>query len=287
MRGILPLDAFHVPGGCAGRCAGDRSRCAPTPPSGRSCWPCAEPAPDRPSTWINAQILELLRGAAPARPGPFVECWLSDRAGRRHLVGGLSASRWAVPSSAESMFRPGHRRQQGGALPPRRAADRGWLRARLDDPGFTTEHLARFGGVRDAPRRVLQEPPGNAALGLLPAAFRTRDRLCRGGRGHPARAHLPGPWGWPIRGLALFTPMRHGGTLMPHCERGRPYDDGPDRGVPRLRHPLHARLDPRGRLSPDSGRSATPAAPTLRLSPDVPHGHRLPMTTRRRDLEST
>jgi leucyl/phenylalanyl-tRNA--protein transferase len=143
-RGILPLDTFyvsrrlqrtlsHTPFDMRLDTAFDEVVAA-----------CAAPRLDRPTTWINSEILRLVSELHRMGPAHSVECW---RAGE--LVGGLYGIALGGAFFGESMFS--------------RATDASkialcHLVARLRHGGYTlldtqfvTEHLERF-GVVEIPR---------------------------------------------------------------------------------------------------------------------------------------
>jgi len=147
-RGILPLDACHVPhklrktvrhGPFEVRCDtafADVVR------------GCAEATPERPETWINAEILQLYVELFRRGQAHSVETWAGDR-----LVGGLYGVSLGGAFFGESMFS--------------RASDASkfalvHLVARLIaggfellDTQFTTSHLEQF-GVIEIPRADYQ-----------------------------------------------------------------------------------------------------------------------------------
>ena len=126
LRGILPLDGFHLPRRLAPhRAPRDRSRSAPIAPSATSCAPAPSRAPTDRKTWINDRDRAALHRAA------------SSAATRIASRAGGTAS-WSAASTAcriggaffgESMFSRERRRQQGRAGPSRGAAERRRLHA--------------------------------------------------------------------------------------------------------------------------------------------------------------
>jgi len=137
-RGVLPLEAFHVP-----RSLRKTLRRSPFEVRVDTAFlavlrGCAAPRPDRPDTWINAEIESLFtelhaRGAAHS-----VECWCEGR-----LVGGLYGLALGGAFFGESMF---SRETDASKVALCH------LVARLIAGGFTlldtqfiTDHLARFG----------------------------------------------------------------------------------------------------------------------------------------------
>jgi leucyl/phenylalanyl-tRNA--protein transferase len=140
-RGILPLDAFHVPRRLARTLRRDGLEIRLDTAFRQVVGACAEAAPGRDETWINRRIKDLYgdlhdRGAAHS-----VEAWADGR-----LVGGLYGVALGAAFFGESMFS--------------RAADASkialaHLVARLITGGFElldaqfmTEHLRQFGAVQ-------------------------------------------------------------------------------------------------------------------------------------------
>lgn len=139
-RGILPLDAFHVPrrlrrvlrrGRIAVRC--DTAFEAVM----RSC---AEASETRPTTWINDEIVQLY-GALFARGAAHsVECFLDGE-----LVGGLYGVSLGAAFFGESMF---SRVTDASKIALVHLVARLRLGGyRLLDTQFVTPHLAQFGCI--------------------------------------------------------------------------------------------------------------------------------------------
>lgn len=150
MRGILPLEAFHVP-----RRLKRTLRRAPFTVRADTAFRrvmecCAEPAPDRPSTWINRDILDLYTALYTRGFAHSVECWLADADGTESLVGGLYGVALGGAFFGESMF---SRVTDASKVALCHLAglliDGGYT---LLDTQFTTEHLSQFGGI-EIPRR--------------------------------------------------------------------------------------------------------------------------------------
>jgi leucyl/phenylalanyl-tRNA---protein transferase len=158
MRGILPLDAFHLP-----RRLRKTVRRCPFELRFDSAFravmeACAEPAPDRPKTWINADILRLYTELFLDGHAHSVECWHDGR-----LVGGLYGVSLGGAFFGESMF---SRETDASKVALVHLVAR--LRAGgfgLLDTQFVTEHLSQFGAV-EIPRsdyrrrlaRVIERP---------------------------------------------------------------------------------------------------------------------------------
>lgn len=139
-RGILPLDAIHVP-----RSLVKTIRRAPFDihvdrAFGAVVDACAEPAPGREQTWINGEIRRLYLGLHAMGHAHSVEAWDGDR-----LEGGLYGVSLGGAFFGESMFS--------------RATDASkicliylWERLvrggyTLLDTQFKNDHLARFGAI--------------------------------------------------------------------------------------------------------------------------------------------
>ena len=152
-RGILPLDAFHVPrrlrrvvrqGSFEIRCDSafeDIIRA------------CAEATEKRPNTWINDEIVRLYSALFARGAAHSVEAWQDAT-----LVGGLYGVSLGAAFFGESMF---SRVTDASKVALVHLAARLRLGGyRLLDTQFLTPHLARFGGVeipRARYRRLLAE----------------------------------------------------------------------------------------------------------------------------------
>ncbi|MCZ6448419.1 MAG: leucyl/phenylalanyl-tRNA--protein transferase [Alphaproteobacteria bacterium] len=152
MRGILPLDRFHVP-----RSLQRTLKRSPFEVRVDSAFDdvvaaCAEAQKGRPTTWINAEIRTLYRGLADLGHAHSVECWKDEE-----LVGGLYGVTLGGAFFGESMFSIARDASKVALC---------HLVARLRRSGFAlldtqfaTEHLARFGVIeipRDAFRKKLE-----------------------------------------------------------------------------------------------------------------------------------
>jgi leucyl/phenylalanyl-tRNA--protein transferase len=139
-RGILPLDAFHVP-----QKLRRTLRTHPYAIRVDTAWDeviegCATSGTDRDTTWINATIRRLYGQLFERGVCHTVEVW-DDR----HLVGGLYGLSIGAAFFGESMF---HRVTDASKIALAHLVQR--LNAggyRLLDTQFVTEHLMRFGGV--------------------------------------------------------------------------------------------------------------------------------------------
>ena len=140
MRGVLPLDGFHLSRSLGKTIRADRFTVTADRAFGQVIAACAEPVADRPGTWINGAIeaacAELhLRGHAHS-----IECWDGDR-----LAGGLYGISLAGAFFGESMF---SRARDASKVALAHLVAR--LRVggyRLLDCQFITDHLASLGAI--------------------------------------------------------------------------------------------------------------------------------------------
>ncbi|WP_349433955.1 leucyl/phenylalanyl-tRNA--protein transferase [Pararhizobium sp. A13] len=144
LRGIIPLDNFHISKSLA-----KKVRRAPFDIRYDTAFEevmegCAAPAPDRPTTWINAKIRSLYATLHGMGHAHSVEAWQGDE-----LVGGLYGVSLGSAFFGESMF---SRRTDASKICLVHLVER--LRKRgftLLDTQFTTEHLKSFGAI-DVPK---------------------------------------------------------------------------------------------------------------------------------------
>ncbi|GIL00241.1 MAG: leucyl/phenylalanyl-tRNA--protein transferase [Alphaproteobacteria bacterium] len=144
LRGIIPLDAFHVPASLRKFMRREPFEVRVDTDLEAVIAGCAQATPERPKTWINQRIRRLYLQLHAIGHCHSVECWRDGE-----LVGGLYGVRLGAAFFGESMFsrRPNaskvalvhlvHRLVTGGF--------------RLLDTQFTTDHLRRFGAI-DVPR---------------------------------------------------------------------------------------------------------------------------------------
>jgi leucyl/phenylalanyl-tRNA---protein transferase len=143
-RGILPLDAFHIPRRLRRVVLQDRFDVRVDSNFTGTLAACAEATEDRPSTWINAEIVRLYKELHDRDNAHSVECW-QDGA----LVGGLYGVSIGGAFFGESMFSriaDASKVALVHLVALMRVAD-----YRLLDLQFVTPHLARFGAI-EVPR---------------------------------------------------------------------------------------------------------------------------------------
>ena len=139
-RGILPLDHFHLSRSLAKTIRGDHFRVTVDQAFGDIIAPCAEPAHDRPKTWINRQIEAACLTLHSRGHAHSIEVWDDDR-----LAGGLYGIALGGAFFGESMFSRARDASKVALA---------HLVARLKVGGFTlldcqfiTSHLASLGAV--------------------------------------------------------------------------------------------------------------------------------------------
>ncbi len=144
LRGIIPLDDFHISKSLAKTIKRTPFDIRYDTAFEDVMKGCAAPAPDRPTTWINAKILSLYATLHKMGHAHSVEAWDGDE-----LVGGLYGVSLGSAFFGESMF---SRRTDASKICLVHLVER--LRKRgfkLLDTQFTTEHLKSFGAV-DVPK---------------------------------------------------------------------------------------------------------------------------------------
>ncbi|MGH7036581.1 MAG: leucyl/phenylalanyl-tRNA--protein transferase [Stellaceae bacterium] len=159
-RGILPLDAFHVPHKLRRAVRHDRFAVCADSAFTAVMEGCAEMSDKRPNTWINGEILRLYTALHRQGAAHSVECWRDGA-----LVGGLYGVSLGAAFFGESMF---SRETDASKVALVHLAAR--LQSggyRLLDTQFLTPHLAQFGGIEIARghyRRLLAAALSGAAV---------------------------------------------------------------------------------------------------------------------------
>jgi leucyl/phenylalanyl-tRNA---protein transferase len=139
-RGVIPLDAFHVPRRLARLVRQDRFAVRCDTAFEAVMRGCGESGEKRPNTWINREILRLYAGLFARGAAHSVECWLDGE-----LVGGLYGVSLGGSFFGESMF---SRVTDASKVALVHLAARLRLGGyRLLDTQFLTPHLAQFGGI--------------------------------------------------------------------------------------------------------------------------------------------
>jgi leucyl/phenylalanyl-tRNA--protein transferase len=159
LRGIIPLDEFHISKSLAKRIRQQPFDVRVNTAFDTVMERCAEATGDRPSTWINPLILTLYKELHRMGYTHSVETWEGDE-----LVGGLYGVALGTAFFGESMF---SRRTDASKIClvhlVERLKERGFT---LLDTQFTTDHLKSFGAI-DVPRKAYEK--------LLAAAMQSDD----------------------------------------------------------------------------------------------------------------
>ena len=165
MRGIVPLDGFHVASRLARTVRSTPFTVRVDRDFDAVIDGCAEPKPDRGRTWINARIRRIYRALFDNGDCHTVEVYDGDE-----LVGGLYGVSIGRAFFGESMF---HRATDASKIALVHLVAR--LKAggyRLLDTQFVTPHLQTFGAVEVPKRRyhrMLEEAlVGHADFAALP-----------------------------------------------------------------------------------------------------------------------
>ncbi len=180
-RGIMPLDGFHVPRSLRKVVRKGRFEVACDVDFAGVMRACAAPTPERPSTWINEEIIALYGALHREGHAHSVEC-------RREgvLVGGLYGVSIGAAFFGESMFSRETDASKVALVHLVARLRRGGYT--LLDAQFMTAHLARFGAV-EIPRRKYRRLLADAlaCTSDFPAALDAR--------GEAILAELIGPAG--------------------------------------------------------------------------------------------
>jgi leucyl/phenylalanyl-tRNA--protein transferase len=149
MRGILPLDRFHVSRRLARTIRSDRFTVRINTAFEQVMRACAAPRPGHEDSWINEEIIRLYTALFEQGHAHCVECWIDE-----HLVGGVYGVQIGAAFFGESMFsivRDASKVALTHLAGRLRAGD-----FQLLDTQFLTPHLASFGGI-EIPRAHYQK----------------------------------------------------------------------------------------------------------------------------------
>ncbi|MFC5069009.1 leucyl/phenylalanyl-tRNA--protein transferase [Flaviflagellibacter deserti] len=165
LRGVIPLDGFHVPNRLARTVRSDRFEIRVDQDFDAVISACAAPAPGRRKTWINRRIRKLYSDLFDIGHCHTIEAYEHGR-----LVGGLYGVRLGGAFFGESMFHTS--RDASKVALVHLAARLVAGRFNLLDTQFVTEHLEMFGAV-EVPRRdyhhLLESAlPGNGNFFVWP-----------------------------------------------------------------------------------------------------------------------
>jgi leucyl/phenylalanyl-tRNA---protein transferase len=152
-RGIIPLDAFHVPRRLRRIVRQNVFTIRCDTAFEAVMRGCAESSDKRPNTWINDEILELYTGLFARGAAHSVECWHEGE-----LVGGLYGVSLGAAFFGESMFSRVTDASKVALV--HLVARLRYGRYRLLDTQFVTPHLVQFGAIeitRARYHRLLEE----------------------------------------------------------------------------------------------------------------------------------
>lgn len=204
LRGIIPLDAFHISRRLARSVRSDLYRVTVDHCFTRVMEACAAPRPGREDSWINGEIISLYTALHHGAHAHSLECWQGD-----DLVGGLYGVELGGAFFGESMF---SRARDASKIAVVHLVARliagGFI---LLDTQFLTSHLASFGAVEIPQRDYL----GRLAQALaLEGQFYELDGLAQGAAYRPAPSGNSGGASFaPLSGETGFTAVESGVTL--------------------------------------------------------------------------
>jgi leucyl/phenylalanyl-tRNA--protein transferase len=166
-RGVIPLDDFHVPRRLARTVRSERFAVSSDTAFLAVIQACAEAAPGRKESWINAEIVRLYSALHASGHAHSIECWRDGE-----LVGGLYGVSVGGAFFGESMFSRQRDASKVALVHLVAQLKRGGYV--LLDAQFLTAHLAQF-GTHEIPRAAYLTRL-NAAL-RVPAVWPTRSAL--------------------------------------------------------------------------------------------------------------
>ncbi len=149
VRGVLPLDAFHVSRSLARKVRRQVFDITCDSAFGTVIRACAEAARGRPDTWINDDIIEAYCELHRSGFAHSVEAWQDGR-----LAGGIYGVALGGAFFGESMFSAATDASKVALVHLVARLKAGGFR--LFDVQFVTEHLKQF-GVEEVPARRFQE----------------------------------------------------------------------------------------------------------------------------------
>ena len=161
MRGLIELDAFHVPSRLARTVRQDRFLVRIDTAFTETVIRCADAPRGRDGTWINDAIINLYSSLHRAGHAHSVECWRDDR-----LVGGLYGVSLGAAFFGESMFSEQTDASKVALVHLVARLTLGGYR--LLDCQFVNAHLLQF-GIIETPRETFRKRLAKAVA--APASF--------------------------------------------------------------------------------------------------------------------
>jgi leucyl/phenylalanyl-tRNA--protein transferase len=153
LRGVLPLDGFHIPRSLKKTIRRGRFQVTIDTAFDGVLDGCAETTPGRPDTWINEQIVRLFTELHHAGVAHSVEVWHDGK-----LVGGLYGLAMGSAFFGESMFSRETDASKVALVHLVAMLTRGGFS--LLDTQFITDHLARFGTIEISQKEYLGQLAG-------------------------------------------------------------------------------------------------------------------------------
>lgn len=157
MRGILPLDKFHIPASLAKFMRKSPFIITTNTAFAQVIRACSEINPQRDETWINEPIIKLYCELWENGFAHSVECW-QENGGGRELVGGLYGVAIGGAFFGESMFSKTSNASKVALVHLVSLLNKAGYR--LLDAQFTNDHLKQF-GICEIPRedylRILEQ----------------------------------------------------------------------------------------------------------------------------------
>jgi len=160
-RGVIPLDGFHVPRRLARTIRSGIFTVTADKAFRAVMKECAAPAPGRPESWINDEILRLYTALHASGHAHSIECWRDGV-----LAGGLYGVRLGAVFFGESMFSRQRDASKVALVHLVEGLRRGGFA--LLDTQFITTHLVRFGAIEIPRQRYLaklQDALNHEAIG--------------------------------------------------------------------------------------------------------------------------
>jgi leucyl/phenylalanyl-tRNA---protein transferase len=140
LRGILPLENFHLPHRLARTVRSGRFTVSFDRAFSQVMQECAAPRPGREQSWINSEIIRLYAALAASGHAHSVECWRDGK-----LAGGLYGLQLGAAFFGESMFSAERDASKVALVHLVAALKQGGFT--LLDTQFLTVHLAGFGAM--------------------------------------------------------------------------------------------------------------------------------------------
>lgn len=140
LRGIIPLDQFHVPRRLARIVRQGKYDVRVDTAFGDVLRLCAQATPGRPNTWINGRIAQLYNELHAMGHCHSIECWDGEQ-----LVGGLYGVRLGGAFFGESMFSRARDASKVALVHLVERMVAGGFE--LLDTQFNTKHLSQFGAI--------------------------------------------------------------------------------------------------------------------------------------------